>query len=141
MEKDNYLLWYNLGITYRDAGDLEAATAALQKAYLIKPEDESLLESLTTIYYTIENFPEAFRYASEALSINPDNYRVWNTLGVLYFNQSDFETACEAFEQAVARNPYYYDALYNLRDCYEELGNETGADECEKRMKEIPFHD
>ena len=25
IEKENYLLWFNLGITYRDAGDLQKA--------------------------------------------------------------------------------------------------------------------
>ena len=29
IEKENYLLWYNLGITYRDAGDLRKAKDSL----------------------------------------------------------------------------------------------------------------
>ena len=34
-------------------------------------------------------------------------------------------------------NPYYYDALFNLRDTYEELGNSNGAADVASRMKEI----
>ena len=66
------------------------------------------------------------------------NYHLWNTLGVLYFNQSDYESASEAFEQAITINPYYYDALFNLRDAYGELGNTVGAAICAQRMREIP---
>ena len=36
IEKENYLLWYNLGITYRDAGDLRKAKDSLATAYKIK---------------------------------------------------------------------------------------------------------
>ena len=37
-ERNNYLLWYNLGVTYRDAGDLLMAMEALEKAYSIENE-------------------------------------------------------------------------------------------------------
>ena len=33
IEKENHLLWYNLGITYRDAGDLSNAKKSLETAY------------------------------------------------------------------------------------------------------------
>ena len=32
LERYNHLLWFNLGITYRDAGDLQKARHALEKA-------------------------------------------------------------------------------------------------------------
>ena len=32
IQRDNYLLWYNLGVTYRDSGDLKNAVSALEKA-------------------------------------------------------------------------------------------------------------
>ena len=34
IEKENYLLWYNLGITYRDAGDLYNAKVSVEKAFI-----------------------------------------------------------------------------------------------------------
>ena len=45
--------------------------------------------------------------------------------------------ACEAFENAVTINSYYYDALFNLRDTYEELGNKAGYQMCVEQMKNI----
>ena len=32
VDKSNYLLWFNLGITYRDAGHLQSAKECLLKA-------------------------------------------------------------------------------------------------------------
>ena len=51
------------------------------------------------------------------------------------------ELACEHFERALCFNPYDANALYNLRDTYEELHNHVGAKECEKRLNELGIKD
>lgn len=137
LERYNHLLWFNLGITYRDAGDLQNARRALEKAYAINSDDDDIIETLAIICYSIGNYDEALAYCTEGIDKNPSNAHVWNTIGVIYFNRSEYELACDAFEQAVSINPYYYDALYNLRDTYEELGNTAGAEQCKRQMRHI----
>lgn len=137
METNNYQLWYNLGITYRNQGDLEHAKEAVEQAYKLEPEDEDVLESLTLICFSLKEIEEAFEYCRAGLELNDNNAHVWNNLGVLFFSQSEFSKACEAFETAVTIFPHYFDALYNLRDTYLELGNKTGAEECDKQLKMI----
>ena len=137
IEKENYLLWFNLALTYRDAGKLKSARKAIKNAFSINPTDDEVLETSATICYECSDLPAACEYAMAGLSLNENNYRLWNTLGVIYFNQDEYEAASEAFENAVIVNPYYYDALYNLRDCYEELGNIVGAMECDERMRSL----
>ena len=44
--RDNPLLWYNLGITYRDAGMLQLSKDALLTAYRINSEDQDIIETL-----------------------------------------------------------------------------------------------
>ena len=58
-------------------------------------------------------------------------------MGVVYFNRSDYDLASEAFEHAITIHPYYYDALYNLRDTYAELGNKAGVEMCKEQMKQV----
>lgn len=137
MENKNFLLWYNLGLTYRDAGDLEKAKNAVQQAYYINPGDEEVIETLAVLCYTMGKLDESMGYCAVGLKMNDHNAHLWNTVGVLYFNQTDYPDAAEAFEQAVTINPYYYDALFNLRDTYEELGNKAGYNECVARMNAI----
>ncbi len=137
MERQNYLLWYNLGITYRDSGDLAAAKLTMEKAFRINPEDDGVIETLAIICFNMGSLNEAMNYCIIGLQFNENNYHLWNTMGVLYFNQSCYEDASEAFEQALTINPYYYDSLYNLRDTYEELGNKAGMEECSARMAEL----
>ncbi len=137
IDKDNSLLWYNLGLTYRDAGKLNDAKDALTKALQIAPDDADVIEELALILFSLKDFDTAIQICLAGLQMYPENSHLWNTRGVCFFNKGDFEEASEAFETAVFLNPYYYDALYNLRDTYTELGNQTGAAECAKKLSEI----
>ncbi len=137
MEQENYILWLNLGITYRDAGKPDLALSALEKALDLNPEDITTLETLAIISLNTGDIQSAYNYCLTAIQLDQTNAHLWNTTGVIYFNNSEYDKACEAFETAVMIDPYYYDALFNLRDTYEELGNKIGMEECIKRMKEI----
>lgn len=137
MENQNFLLWYNLGLTYRDSGDLDKAKSAVEKAHTINPNDEEIIETLAALCYTMGKLDDSMGYCALGLKMNNRNAHLWNTVGVLYFNQTDYPDAADAFEQAITINPYYYDALFNLRDTYEELGNKAGYAECSARMKEL----
>lgn len=137
IEIDNYLLWFNLGVTYRDSGDLLKAKEALEKAYFIESDDDEVIETLALINYNLGLIPEALQYCSEGLEKNSNNAHLWNTLGVICFNSENYSDAEKAFEQAITINPYYYDALFNLRDTYMETGNQVGYMMCLNQMKMI----
>lgn len=137
IEKDNYLLWYNLGITYRDSGNFKKAKHALIKAYDISNNDEDVIEALSLICFNLSEYENAIEYCSLGLDKNPQNPHLWNTLGVVLFNQAEYNGAVHAFEQAVTLSPYYYDALYNLKDSYAKTGNILGKEECENKLKSI----
>ena len=62
VEKSNHLLWYNLGVTYRDAGQLESAKECLLKALDINNIDKDTLDSLSIICLSLKEFDEAFDY-------------------------------------------------------------------------------
>lgn len=141
LEKYNYHLWSNLGITYNQAGKFEESYNALCQAYKINDEDDEVLEMLAIVSMNLGMLDKALEYTLEGLNINDQNPHLWNLLGVVNFNTNNFEDASNAFEQAVTLNPYYYDALYNLRDTYEELGNKAGFEQCMIQMKTIQMKD
>lgn len=137
IERDNYLLWYNLGITYRDSGDIVNARNSLEKAHQIAPQRNDVTETLATLCVNQGDFACALDYAQEGINLAPEYAPFWNLMGVALFNMEEYNLASENFEQALCINPYYADALYNLRDTYTELHNHTGARECDKRLKEL----
>ena len=137
IDRDNALLWFNLGITYHKKGDLHGAKRSLRTAYELDPCDPESIEQLAIVCLDRKEFLEAVEYCQAGLNENPANAHLWNTLGVIFFNQEDYEMAAESFERAVSINPYYYDVLYNLRDSYSELGNKTGAADCQERLSKL----
>ena len=137
IQQNNYLLWYNLGITYRDSGDIHNARTSLEKSHQIAPERLDVLDTLSTLCINDEDYIAALDYSHKGIDLAPENSSFWNIAGVALFNLEEYELACEHFEQALCKNPYDANALYNLRDTYEELHNNAGAKECEKRLKEL----
>lgn len=143
LEKDNWLIWYNMGLTLRDAGRLEDAASALEKAasYEDSLQTEDVMEALSVIYFELHDFEKAKRNCLSGLEANPVNAKLWNTLGAVYFNEGNYVDAMESFESAVSINPYYPEALFNLKDTYIELKNEKGARECDEKLKSIKIED
>lgn len=137
IEKDNYLLWFNLGVTYRDAGNLSEAQKALKTAWSIAPTNEEVAETYATICLMQGNLSLVQEICVETLDMNPLNPHMWNLLGVTEFQSEHYEEASSYFEQAVSINPYYLDAIYNLRDTYSTLKNAKGEAACNARLKEI----
>ena len=137
IEKHNYLLWFNLAVTYRDAGNLSEAQKALKTAWSIVPTNEEVAETYATICLMQGNLSLVQEICVETLDMNPLNPHMWNLLGVTEFQSEHYEEASSYFEQAVSINPYYLDAIYNLRDTYSTLKNAKGEAACNARLKEI----
>ena len=132
IENDNYLLWFNMGLTFREAGMLTKAAQSFEKARKLPKgdENEDVTEALAVTYFDLGDYDNALEICDEGLEENAMNPQLWNTRGAVYFNQGNYMEAQESFEAAVIINPYYAEALYNLRDTYKELKNEAGYNEC-----------
>lgn len=137
IEKDNYLLWYNLGVTYRDGGEFKKARNALATAYSINPENEDVIETYGTICLMLKDTDMVRQICIQGLEVNDANPHFYNLIGVTFFQAEDYGSAAEYFEQAVFLNPYYADALFNLKDTYHMLENKIGEQECAQRLKEL----
>lgn len=137
IDKNNYLLWFNLGVTYRDAGNLVNAENSLETAYRIAPEKDDVAETYATICLMQKKLSKVQQICIDGLDLNPLNSHLWNLLGVTEFQSENYEEASSYFEQAVSINPYYLDALYNLRDTYSVLDNRKGEAACNVRIKEL----
>lgn len=137
IENNNYLLWYNLGITYADSGDSENSKNALRKAWEMNPTNDDVIETLATQCLKMGLLDETVYYCNYGLSVKNENSHLWNLLGVCFFKEEMYIEASESFEMAISLNPYYKDALFNLQDTYKELGNKIGAEEIGLRLKEL----
>jgi Tfp pilus assembly protein PilF len=124
------ILWFNLALSYRALGRMTGAREALFKALEINPLDVDSLDTLAVILRESGEDTAAEELYRRALDLAPGNGRIWNNFGVLCFTEARYEEAREAFEKAVALVPDFDDALYNLRDTYEELGRDDDRSKC-----------
>ncbi len=137
IDRNNYLPWYNLGITYRDSGDMVEALNAFRNAFHICPRKEDVAETLAVHLLNMHMMDEAFKVVEDGLDFHPTSERLWNVRGVLQFNCDEYDLAADSFEMAVTIDPYYADALFNLRDTYVELHKHKAAAIIDIRLKEI----
>lgn len=137
IDKENSLLWYNLGVTYRDAGNLVEAEKSLATAFMISPENMDIEETYATICLMQKDLESVREICVEGLDYNPLHSHLFNLLGVVEFQSENYDEAAEYFEEAVHINPYYLDALYNLKDTYSMLNNKKGECEVNQKIKEI----
>ncbi len=122
IDPENGVLWFNLALSYRALGNREAAREALIRAAEDIPNDTDVFDTLGVVLHELGDDAGAERCYDRALDIDPGNGRVWNNFGVLLFGSERFTEARSAFEKSLTLIPDFDDALYNLRDTYEELG-------------------
>lgn len=137
IDRTNYLPWYNLGITYRDAGNVMEALESFRNAFRICPQKEDVAETLAVHLLNLHMPDDAMKVVEEGLDFHPASEKLWNVMGVIQFNCSEFDLAADSFEMAVTIDPYYGDALYNLRDTYLELHKSKAAAIIDGRLKDL----
>jgi tetratricopeptide (TPR) repeat protein len=138
LEPQNPLLWLNLGIAQHKSGEYDEAEKSFCFSRAIDDDNAEAWSALGLLSYEQEHYEEAEYYYSGALERNDSSSRCWNNFGVLYFTQGDYSEARNCFERAVSLDPYYWDALFNLRDVCEGLGDTRAATEFGRRLKELP---
>ncbi|TAH55265.1 MAG: tetratricopeptide repeat protein [Treponema sp.] len=136
VEPHNPVLWYNLALSYRVLGRQDDARASLINAVREAPEDIDALNTLGVVSHELGDDAGAAECYRTALELEPGNGTVWNNYGVLFFGQSRFDEARSSFEKALSLIPELDDALYNLRDTYEELGMTDEMDKCDAMLKQ-----
>ncbi|MBN1617660.1 MAG: tetratricopeptide repeat protein [Spirochaetales bacterium] len=139
MEPDNPVLWFNLALSCRALGQRDEARNALLQAARHNPGDVDILDTLAVVLHELGEDSAAEDYYQVALDIAPGNGRVWNNYGVLQFSQARYDEACKSFEKSVTLVPDFEDALYNLRDTYEELGKTSEMEKCAALLERRSF--
>jgi tetratricopeptide (TPR) repeat protein len=140
IEPENPLLWTNLGIAQQKTGNYDDALNSFQRALCIDGDLAEAWVSMGLIYYEMELFDLAEECYHASLDKNEDAPKTWNNLGVLYFTEGSYEEARQCFEEAVRLAPLYYEALYNLRDTCQELGDKRAADEFDRILSTFSEH-
>lgn len=116
LRQDNNVpeIWNNLGLSYLETGDLDAAEFHFRKALEIDKELATAWGNLGLTYLESGQYLDAWRQFTKAIKIDANDPLHLNNLGVLYLELSDPNTAKELFESTIAADPEFHLAYYNL---------------------------
>jgi tetratricopeptide (TPR) repeat protein len=117
-----WLAHNNMGVIYREKGELREAARAFETALRIKPDYVAAYNNLGLVYFDLGFVEQSIDQYKTALMISPNYVIIRSNLGSAYFSQGSTEEALKEFERVVALEPDHVDAHYNLGVIYQMKG-------------------
>ena len=114
---------YNLAALLMSEGQVLEATAHLQQADRIRPQQATVKNALGAAFLAEGRTAEAVPYLADALKLRPDYFDAHYNLGNALASRGDFRGALEQFQIAVRLNPEDANAEANLGSALAEMGN------------------
>jgi len=139
----------NIGLTYYNLEDYDAALIALNKVFSLDAErDVSSISEHTTyiataytyigrIHHSQENYDEALANYTKASEFNPDSYDAYSLMGKIYYLREDYDSALESFDNAIRIYPDGKDDHYLRGRILYKNGNYDEAVDAYTRVVEL----
>ena len=119
--------WFEQAIDLEEAGKLEAAAQAYQKALAVDGPAADVSFNLGNVLYSLGRREEAIQRFLQSTEIDPSYIEAWNNLATAYFETDRPEEATRALRKSLAIDPTYADAHYNLGEVLHFLGRDEEA--------------
>ena len=119
--------YFNLGLALQQAGRLDEARAALEKALRLKPGLRGANLFLGILAYRQNRFKDAEASLLRETRLDPRNAKAFMWLGVCRLAQDDPQAAIPALDKAYALDPSDVDILYHRGRAYLLVANASYA--------------
>lgn len=129
---------FKLANGYYQAGKLDDAVFAYQKAIQLNPSYDAAYANLGAVYYAQQKLPQAEEAYAKANALSPNDADIIYNLGAIYLqqavstatglpDQTKLEQALNQIKKAVALNPQLAEPYYGLGVAYQLTGNNAEA--------------
>ncbi|HEY9631620.1 MAG TPA: tetratricopeptide repeat protein [Coleofasciculaceae cyanobacterium] len=118
---DAAVTYRELGITYRDQGDLPASIAAFQKAVDLSPDNLEGRVNLGWTLHLAKRDRQSAQVLEQTIPYDPYNVQTFNALGIVYLVNDDLAAAVLTHTWASWLKPDNEIAHYNLSLAYQRL--------------------
>ena len=105
LNPDNAEARNNLGVAYKENGDLTAAIESYQKAISLKPDYVDAYNNLGIVYNELGMNENAVTSYKKALELKPDFAEVYNNIGVAFRALGKSEDAIIHYKKAIELDP------------------------------------
>ncbi len=128
---------FNLGQVLLDAGRLDEAASAFERALALEPRSVQPLTALAVVASRRGDAAGAIAYCRRALAIDERSVPAWQQLGVALSRSGDDAGAVSALERAVALAPDEAEGLSRLGALYAKSGRIDDARRVLRRALEL----
>ncbi|MBI4559981.1 MAG: tetratricopeptide repeat protein [Candidatus Hydrogenedentes bacterium] len=122
-----YEAWFNLGVTYNSADDLDRAAEAYAQAERLRPDAVEAPRNRGRVLLKQQRLDEVLKCFERARQLAPDDPSSYNDVGEAYRRLKQLDQAVAAFESALKLRPDYSAAHYNLGLTYMEMNRNRDA--------------
>lgn len=126
------MIWPEEGATYpnlvycfRQLGDKEGETQALQKALEMDPENGTIQMLAGEVQAAADNLTAAIEYFERAYTLSPDNMPIMQRLTSSYLAAGNSVSALEILEQTQKLAPGDPNISFNIGAVYQNIGNDA----------------
>ena len=150
---DNDLLfesYKNIGCVYLIEKEIDLAEEYFHKAYVIKPNDDTLLVNLGVLEYLRKDLSKSLLYLREAISNNQKNDKAWVGLAMAHLEFGDKDLSWSNLVKAVDVEPTNKTALIlmnemaesdsQLKACQDALVKYMERDNFDEQMSHLLIH-
>lgn len=139
LEKDPtlYLVRLNMGMTYREMGDLEAALSEFEAVLEQEPAHTSALVQAGEILVKQGELERAVSYFEKAIQGAPEDSVLPFNVAEIYFNTGNPAKAIEYYEKASAVKPDWPDPYLKLGYAYLNVGKLEEAAAAFQKVVEV----
>jgi tetratricopeptide (TPR) repeat protein len=120
-------IYFGLGQTYEDSGDLKQALKAYLKALEINPKYVNANLLTANAYRRLGEMKAAIHYAEIGATLSPGEGWIRHVLGLTYEEAGDLDLAEKSFEKAVELVQSEVEFILDLARMYEKRGKKEQA--------------
>lgn len=103
--REEYDLWYYLGLSQIRTNDLKNATTSFETALRLQPKSSAAQAGIAHTLVLRNKLSDALRAAKETLVLNPESADAHYVLGVIQLRNGHAEDAVKEAEEALKRDP------------------------------------
>lgn len=117
----------NLGVALKEAGRIEEAMAAYQKAITLDPHNLQPYLNLGNRYKDAAMSKEAISYYKKAIEVDPADAEAYFRLGGVYRDQGETFAALSNYEMGLERRPDFAKGYADLGLLYKSINRDEDA--------------
>jgi tetratricopeptide (TPR) repeat protein len=130
-DPDNALILYDLGVLYKNRGNLDQAIEYLDKAVTIQPDFKTALNDLALVYAAKKEYQKSVAVYGKVIKLWPDNPNAYYNTACMFALMNDKPTSIQWLKKAIEKGYVNWDLIKTDLD----LENIRSTDEYKEMMK------